>query len=326
MNSCHRAIHGVPHAPAPGEPRDQALGLRALARSVLARTALPEEPRRSPVVAVCSGKGGVGKSVVATNLSIVLAQRGLWPVLIDADAGTPNADILLGLSPGRRLGVGRDPASDPKALVSSSHGGLRFIAGPTDPDAYRGCSVQRLTQAVSGLDPQPGVIVLDIGAGIGASVREPASAADLVLVVMTPDPTSIADAYALIKAIHLGGAAGGGGARPIVAAVVNQAGNEDEASRCHHRLSQCAERFLGLRVESFGWLPLCPSVRESVRDRCPVVVGSRTSQSAEAIRILSVCLAKRLKTSDNYSQWWCRAARYLRDKGWTGQSRHVKAR
>ncbi|MBL8963022.1 MAG: P-loop NTPase [Phycisphaeraceae bacterium] len=310
MNLGLRANH--PGASAdPRLPRDQALALRALARSIQ-DPAAHRRIDRTPVVCVCSGKGGVGKSVVATNLSIVLARRGLEPVLIDADAGTPNADILLGLTPGRRINPGLDSSMDLRAAVAPTHDGLRFLAGPTDPDAYVGRTVDRLVDAACGLSPRPGVIVLDAGAGIGPAVRAPARVSDLALVVLTPDPTSIADAYALIKAIHLNRTTGEAPPRPLIGTVVNQAINDAEARRCHERLAQCAGRFLGLNIQSMGWLPSCGSVRAGVRDRRPAVVGEADSAFSASVRSLSGLICEHIRKPDNQDGWWRRAARFLR--------------
>ncbi|HLO41926.1 MAG TPA: P-loop NTPase [Phycisphaerales bacterium] len=293
-------------APAPqaSHPRDdQARGLRALVQSLKPQSIPVPRAPRVPTLCICSGKGGVGKTMIAANLAITFAQRSQSPLLIDADHGTPNADLLLGLTPTRRIDQGLSGPS-PELLERTSiqgHHGLRLIAGTTSAHWAADASFARcrdLLDAAESMKPAPGVILIDTGAGVGPGVLTFAELADLVLIVATPDPTSIADAYAVLKALHQ---------RPSSlherrwkpALVINEAQSQHEADRTFHRLAQCASRFLSLEIQNFGWIPASPDVQRSVRERAPVLLQSAESAASAAIMGLADHASGVLGMSDN---------------------------
>jgi flagellar biosynthesis protein FlhG len=295
---------------------DQARGLRALAQNLRPQHVQVQGSSRVPTLCVCSGKGGVGKTMIAANLAIVFARRANQPLLIDADHGTPNADLVLGLTPTRRIDQGNSGPS-PELLERLSvvgHNGLRLIAGSTSAHWAAEPSFARcrdLLDAASSMQPTPGVIVIDSGAGVGPGVLTFAELADLVLIVVTPDPTSIADAYAVLKALHQ---------RPsslherrwAPALVVNEAQSADEAKRTFDRVAQCSARFLCIEPRNFGWIPSSAEVRRSVRERAPVTVQSAESAASEALLVLSEHVAGAMGVSDNREKAPFGPARLLR--------------
>ncbi|QDV89180.1 Flagellum site-determining protein YlxH [Phycisphaerae bacterium RAS2] len=273
-------------------PLDQASRLRDLmalnaprAEAAFSCTAaLQDASRAARVIAVASGKGGVGKTNVSVNLGICLARRGLRVVLIDADLGTANVDVLMKISSPYDLShvvVGRRSVDD---VLHAARPGLRVLRGASgmsavadlDPRA-RGALIEQLT----GLESACDVILLDCGAGISQNVVAFAAAADDVLVVLTPEPPAMTDAYALIKAMH------GKPARGTVGLLVNQVSGYREGRECAERVAGVARRFLNAPVEMVGQIPRDGHVSQAVRMRVPVVERYPRSPASHALAILA---------------------------------------
>jgi len=281
---------------------DQAASLRAFREARLERSAAiaepltpmppPTPPARGRVIAIASGKGGVGKTNLAVNLAVAAAQAGQRVILVDADFGLANADVLCGLNPARRL----DPvAFEPRAGGQSpsladwlidAPGGWRLLPASAGlvamaelPPAHRARLVRGLDELATSAD----LLIIDSAAGVGRTVLSLAQAADLCIIVVTPEPTSIADGYATLKAIHLAG--GSGGAR--VGLVVNQARDQAEATRTRARINAVAERFLDQSVPLLAWLAQDPAVGDAVRARIPLLLHRPSSRAARSIRQLA---------------------------------------
>lgn len=245
--------------------RDQAADLRALMAAREAAEA-GREGRSARVIAVCSGKGGTGKSNVAANLAYLLARQGRKTVLADLDLGMANLDILLGLAPARtvrHLLEGRAALED---VLVAGPGGMRFLPGASgvasladlDPSGR-----DRLLAHLEALERGAEILLLDVGAGIGAGVLSLVSAADEVLLVTTPEPTALLDAFAVLKVL-----AGRPASRASrVRVLVNQARDRVQAARVADRLWGVARQFLGMDVERLGYVLLDLQVPEAVRAR-----------------------------------------------------------
>ena len=226
------------------------------------------------VVAVASGKGGVGKTVVAANLAIALAARGHRLVLLDMDMGLANADIVLGVEvnctwrdvlAGRRS-VGEIIVQGPgqEALVPGTSGVAR-MANLSEFERHQ------LMRAVEQIEDRYDVVVLDCGAGISQNVVGFTAWADTVLVVTTPEPTAITDAYAMIKAFAQDQAWDGrsGGS---IGLIVNFADTRREGRDTYDRLAEVAARFIHLPVVDYGYILRDDHVAAAIRQRCPVVL------------------------------------------------------
>lgn len=292
---------------------DQAANLRSLAQETRARSAAASP--RKPVICICSGKGGVGKTMLAANLAITLARRGRGPVLIDADLGTPNADLVLGLHPARRFDPARSAVTAPdlSACIIRAYDGLRFVPGASASTLVPDPSVEQcreLVRAAFELSPAPGMVLIDAGAGVGRGVLHFSAVATLVVVVATPDPTSIADAYAMLKLVHRFRT--GPNAGRSTGIVVNQARSEDEAASTFDRLSLCAQRFLDSTPLNLGWIPSDEAAGISVRRRVPLVVASAESAAGRAIGDFACRLERVSGVSDNRESLMNFPARLLR--------------
>ncbi|MBY0309306.1 MAG: AAA family ATPase, partial [Phycisphaerales bacterium] len=178
-------------------------------RSLMDAGPLPVPGRRARVVAVSSGKGGVGKTNLAVNLAIALQRRGVRTTLLDLDLGLANADLLCGLNPPSRLDRAALRDITLEALTVLAPGGFRLVPGSVGlgrPGARAAVGLGAPSEADTSalarlheLDACSDVVILDTGAGMGQLVRSCLAVAELVLLVATPEPTSIADAYALLK-------------------------------------------------------------------------------------------------------------------------------
>lgn len=263
-------------------PADQAQALRRLASALTPGAGEGEVASRARLVAVTSGKGGVGKTLSAVNLSIALSQLGKLVTLVDADLGTANADLLCGIIPARRLENGLAAARLEDVAVIAP-GGFRLIAGSSGiarmadlDEAER----ERLVDRIRDVRRTSDIVILDTGAGIGAGVLDLVRCCDVGVVVATPEPTSIADAYALIKCVVRGSSS------PVrLMLLVNQAAHRDEALRVHDRIARVAARFLdGYGVDWLGWLPADPRFRRAVRDRRPILLAAPWSRPSRRLR------------------------------------------
>lgn len=249
-------------------------------------------------IAVASGKGGVGKTNLCVNLAISLARRGYRTTLIDGDLGLANADVLCGVTAQGHLGHVVSGARRIEDITIDVPGGFRLVpgaAGIADLADLEPRSLARLLMELTRLERSADAIVIDCGAGIGRGVLGLMSAADLAVIVATPEPTSIADAYALLKCVTTRAArAGAGGAAPSVEVFVNQAADSAEAAAVHGRIGAVAQRFLGTTPPMAGWAPSDEHVRRAVRARKPVVLGFPDSPAAKAVTGWSESVAVRL--------------------------------
>lgn len=258
---------------------DQATRLREMAaayRSSAVRT--PE--RRTRAIAVTSGKGGVGKTNLSVNLAHAFMAAGKDVLLLDADLGLANADILLGTVPPYHLGHllrGERGICD---LIHRTPSGLKLIAGGSGVADLANLPAHRLqdfVQALGQLDGQADYLFVDTGAGLSNTVLEFVLASDQVVVVTTPEPTSLADAYATIKTLaqRLPGVE--------IKLVVNQAERLEEAAFAAERIVTTARNFLGLTVEHLGTVPRDPNVWQAVRRQTPFLLGYPDSAASRAV-------------------------------------------
>jgi flagellar biosynthesis protein FlhG len=264
----------------------------------------PQPQRRASVIAVTSGKGGVGKSNVAVNLAIKLASAGKTVVLLDADHGLANADVLCNIDLPFNLSAVIARKKELHEVLVKAPGGFSLIGGASGlarmadlTDADR----QRIVRALGELEALADIILIDTGAGISPNVLSFTRAADHVLVVTTPEPTAITDAYAVVKVLHrdavaaapgssaAAGPAGDPGERRI-SLLVNQVRSPGEARVVHERIAKVARQFLGVSVYDAGHLVADECVPAAVRARTPFVLASPRSAASHCISQLAMRL------------------------------------
>ena len=235
-------------------------------------------------IAIASGKGGVGKSCLALNLSVALARQQQRVLLVDADLGLGDTATLLGISPeyavedvlGGRCTVEQAATTGPEGLVvlpAAADGDASFWDG-VQPDGALGPA---LTRFEAGFD----FVIVDTGAGIGRKVVDFVIAADEAWILITPEPAAIADAYATIKVLLR--------ANPEVCPglVVNMADSAAEAEDLHVKFQEIAGRFLGARIDNRGYIPLDRYVREAAKRQTAFVLADPPSPAAQALMRLA---------------------------------------
>jgi flagellar biosynthesis protein FlhG len=221
-------------------------------------------PRRPNIIAVGSGKGGVGKTFVATTLAHAFARRGLRTLLFDGDLGLANIDIQLGLMPERDLGAalegGQGTLAD--AITRFDEGGFDIIAGKSGSaslGALPAAELVRLRSELLALAVRYDRVVIDLGAGADNAVRILSGAAGMPLVVATDEPTALTDAYAFIKLTL------SDDPTAQIRVIINSAASTRDGERTYAKLLRACEGFLKVSPPLAGIVRRDPKVRDAIR-------------------------------------------------------------
>lgn len=276
---------------------DQASRLRQL----VAGTAAGRVSNRSGthVIAVASGKGGVGKTFIATNLSIALAGQGHRVILFDMDMGLANADIVLGVE---AAGTWSDVISGHRGvdeIVVEAPGGIAFVPGSSGIAHLADLSEferHKLLAAMERVEVRYDIAVLDCGAGISRNVLSFIAAADTVLVITTPEPTALTDGYALIKAFAQMASLRTAPFDPCgcLGVVVNEAASRREARATYERLAGVAARFLHQVVADYGYILRDEHVPSAVLRRAPAILQYPRSPAGACLTDLASRLSREI--------------------------------
>lgn len=251
--------------------RDQAEGLRRLVN---------QQGAKSRIVAVTSGKGGVGKTNLAVNLALALCQMDYRVCLIDVDLGLANVDIVLGISPTYTLGhVIRGDTTLRDILVDGPLG-LKIISGGsglTDLANLSGWRLEVFVRSFEELSREFDFIILDTGAGISRNVLSFVLAAHEILVVTTPEPTALTDAYGLLKVIHQRSPK----SNPRL--VVNMAKNPTEAKMVADKMNSVLREYVKWEVEYIGYILQESNVAKAISEQQPILLAYPSSMTSRSI-------------------------------------------
>ena len=262
-------------------------GGKRAARPRLATSSRMVPPASRPkrrIVAVTSGKGGVGKTNIVTNLALALARQGVRVLVVDGDLGLANVDLLLGVAPQYDLQdviLGQRSVRD---VVFEGPDGIHVLPASSGVEELANLDEFRtecLIRSLGELEDEIDLILIDSPSGIGKNAISMVQVADQILVVTTPEPTSFSDAYAMIKVLSR---------RPlrcVPSLLVNQAGSEDEALSVARRVRTVAKRFLNLDVEYWGCVLADESVAKSVQRQEPFLSTYPYSPAASCIYSLA---------------------------------------
>jgi len=242
---------------------------------------------RTRVIAVTSGKGGVGKSNLVVNLALALAAFRKRVVILDADMGLANVDVLLGIKPRfnlRHVVFGQKELAD---VIIDGPGGIRIIPASSGlpeladlPDEER----ERFLEKLAALEGEADILLIDTPAGIASNVMGFVRATKEVIVVTTPEPTAITDAYAMIKVatLHDG--------NHHIRVLVNMTSDTKEAGNLFEGVSLIANRFLGRSIDYLGCIEWDPNVRDAVKRQEPFFALYPHSPASRAIRAVGAKL------------------------------------
>ena len=282
---------------------DQAAALRGLVEKCVPAGTVSggSTQSRARTIAVTSGKGGVGKSCIALNVAIALAESGRSVCLLDACLGLGSIDLLCGLNGYWNLGHFLTGARTLDEIVQEGPAGIHLVPGASGlteladaTDEVR-CELHRQIQR---LEQTHDVLIVDTGSGIHQLVRQFAAAADQVLVVTVPETTSVADAYATIKALCRTDT-------PAIDLVVNRVESEAQGRLIGERIQKAVANFLQTEIRLAGNVRDDSAVAGSVASRQPLLVGAPDAPAARDIRNLTRGLmsgAGSLVSSESYFQ------------------------
>lgn len=240
------------------------------------------------VIAVTSGKGGVGKSNVVVNLAVELTRLGYRVAIFDADLGMANAEVLLGMVPTCTLYDFLFNGRTMEEIMTRSPQGIQVISGGSgfvelanlDPG-----SSKRLGQGLQQLDQQFDFILVDTGAGISKAVLGFVAAADEVIVVVTPEPTSMTDSYGLIKVLSKYKV------HQDIKVVVNRATDVEEAQRTYEQLEYTCSRFLQVGLINLGYIPEDYHVVKAVKNQQPFTIMAPSATASQSLTRIASRLA-----------------------------------
>jgi flagellar biosynthesis protein FlhG len=249
------------------------------------------EERKNNIIAVASGKGGVGKTWLAVTLSHLFARSGRHVLLFDGDIGLANVDVQLGLTPQRDLSSvisGRSTLEE--AITHYEDGGFDIIAGRSGSATLATLPAEKLEAVcadLAHLQKNYDFVVIDLGAGIEQHVQHLASLASRCLVVLTDEPTSLTDAYAFIKIAQAGRNP------PDIGIVVNQAATQKEGEATYHAINRACVNFLHMSPPLMGIIRRDNKVKDCIRAQRSMLIKAPHSTAATDAAVLSIKLMQK---------------------------------
>lgn len=280
--------------------RDQAEKLRILAREIKSQVeadiktgfsdSAPEAQEqanaapKTRIFAVTSGKGGVGKTNLTINLALALMKLGQRVTVLDADLGLANVDVVLGLKAEHNLSHLINGGKSIKDIISVGPNGLQVIAGGSGMQDLANLSrkrIQKFINTLSELEGMADILIIDTGAGLARNVMSFVLAADEVIVICTPEPTAITDAYGLVKTLYQ--------QKPDskVHLVVNRVENAEEANETANKFTVVAQRFLQFPVATLGYVLDDSCVSKAVKTQEPFFLKYPKSKASQCLERLA---------------------------------------
>ena len=243
------------------------------------------------VITVTSGKGGVGKSNVAVNLGICLRQAGKRVVILDADFGLANIEVMLGIRPQYNLADLMFRGKNLTDIITYGPENLGFISGGSGIQELTNMTRDQLNylqQRLFELDELTDYIIVDTGAGISDSVLQFVASGAEVLLVTTPEPTSITDAYALMKALNKRSEFDP--ENTVIKMIANRANSYHEGKELFEKLSVVVNKFLDIKLEYLGTVPQDSNISKSVMLQKPISLVYPTSKAAIAFKEMATMI------------------------------------
>lgn len=262
------------------------------------------QPRPTRVIAISSGKGGVGKTSLTTNLALSLAQRGAKVCILDADTGLANINILLNLQPEHTIEQLLNGEKELDEIMLDAPHGLKVIpaaSGVTECADLDAQQQQRIATAMKELESRFDYLLIDTAAGIGDTVLHFIASAQYCMLVISPEPTSLTDAFALIRVMKRRGLK-----QPLFA-IVNRAPNPKKGNEVYQRFSSAVQKYLNTRVTLVGYVADDSAVGNAICVQSPLLLTAPQSAASLCINILAKRIDTQLAASNephHFSNYW----------------------
>ncbi|MHB8842323.1 MAG: MinD/ParA family protein [Candidatus Aquicultor sp.] len=274
-------VQPLPTQPAPPKPAPKIM--------VEPSPALPSAASTftTRVIAISSGKGGVGKSNLVANLGIALAMRGKKVMLLDADLGLANIDVLFGINPKYNLKNLVDGDKTMQEILVTGPHSIKIVPGGSGIPELANLSdaqQEKLLESFVLLEREADITLIDTGAGISKDIISFILAAREALIITTPEPTAITDAYGLIKVLTQRDP------NVDIKIVVNMVSSEKEGQEIAGRIVMATRQFLNKRIEPVGYIVSDPSVNMSVRKQEPFILGYPGARASKCIKQIAASL------------------------------------
>ena len=249
---------------------------------------LKEQAPSSRVITVTSGKGGVGKTSLSVNLALQLCKEGKKVVILDADFGLANVEIMLGIRPQYNLADLIFNNKSIEEIITEGPMGVGFISGGSGVQDLVNLDKEKLKKLIAKLvklDSLYDVVIIDTGAGIADSVIEFVLSSPEVLIVVTPEPTSITDAYSLLKAVNRKKEFKR--EQKSIKVVANRVDTAEEGQEIYDKIKVVVSKFLNIELEYLGYIPLDKQMVTAVLEQKPISIYN--SESESSLRIRNIC-------------------------------------
>lgn len=243
------------------------------------------------VITVTSGKGGVGKSNMSVNMAIQLSRLGKKVIILDADFGLANVEVMLGTRPKYNMADMIFGGKDIRDVICKGPENIGFISGGSGIKELSNLSKDQISGIINmmyGLDSLADIIIIDTGAGISDAVIDMVLASSEVLLVTTPEPTSITDAYALLKTINK--TPGFNAENTRIRMIGNRTLNMSDGYDLYNKLNSVVERFLNMKMEHLGAVPFDVNLTKAVMRQQPVSIAYPNTPAVKSIKAMAKTL------------------------------------
>lgn len=278
---------------------DQAQNLRNIVKK---NTVVKENEKKSRIITVTSGKGGVGKTSVSINLAIQLRLQGKSVIIFDADFGLANIEVMIGAIPKYNLSDLIYRGKDLNDIIMKGPMDIGFISGGSGISGLGDLTKDQLTYLVykiKELESMADIIIIDTGAGISSAVMDFVVVSNEVILVTTPEPTSITDSYSLLKALNKRDDFDK--SQNHIKIVANRVRNYEEGANLYNKLNVVVNKFLNFNIEFLGIIENDENMSKAVIQQKPISMAYPNSKGAKSFKKISDTLLEK-KTTDEDEQ------------------------